>query len=598
MKKLFLSIILLVAALGAFSQVKISARVDKQVLTLDDELTLTVRVSGISGHVTPPQLPSLPAFNVYSCEESHVIINGNATLEFYCTLLPRFVGRTQIGSVRFSYQGKTYETEPISVSIYRNAPNTPAPAATPAGGTAQPSVQRADPHLPPLEASLANQSYAKRGEPFFLVAAISNKRPYVNQPFILAVRFYYSQAFAGGNYQKPVVTDMLMEDIGKSEGTQSIGGTLYRYTEQRYQLTPVSAGKVTIGAGSVNYRDVSDSPLSAFDRLLGLTPAGPEQMATSAPIAVSVRELPTAGRPESFYGAVGNRFRVSASAEPRQVQAAEAVNFQVTVQGVGNLKVSQNLRFPSLDGFKIYPAAPVSGHRLEGEGILNGYIASYVTYKAVLVPAASGIYTIPAVEWTYFDPADGAYHTLQTEPISLTVTPAAQAQNEVNFGDVKSGGPGFQALMQDIAYLKMGFGSGENVLIRLSRLAWLNGVGLLYVTSALLFALLGRNKLARKKIFLTAKNRLKKASSGQEVADIVSVYLAERLGIHTGSLPLKEIANRLEQKGVTPATVESFALFWEHLDAERFAPAGTATTAVDLPLQALNMLRLIEEETR
>ena len=596
MKKLLLSILFLVMAFGLYAQVQISARADKQILTLDDELTLTVRITGISGRVTAPQLPSLPAFNVYSRSEEQTIINGNTTLVFHYTMLPRFVGRTQIGPVRFMYQGKTYETEPISISIYRHAPNTPEPQTATPGKNAgpAPSSQRADPHLPPLEASLANQSYAKRGEPFFLVAAVSNKRPYVNQPFTLAVRFYYSQAFAGGTYQKPAVADMLMEDMGKSEGTQSIGGTLYRYTEQRYQLIPVSAGRVTIGAGSVNYRDVSDSPLLAFDRLLGLTAAGPDQTATSAPMVISVRELPAAGRPESFYGAVGNRFRISASAEPRQVPAAEAVNFQVTVQGVGNLKVSQNLRFPSLDGFKIYPAAPVSGHGVDGDGSLNGYI----TFKAVLVPAASGIYTIPAVDWSYFDPADGAYHTLQTEPISLTVTPAAQAQNEVNFGNVKSGGPGFQALAQDIAYLKMNFDPREGVLVRLSRLAWLNGVGLLWVALALLFALLGRNKLARKKIFLTAKNRLRKASSGQEVADIVSVYLAEKLGIHTGSLPLKEIVSRLEEKGVTPATAESFALLWEHLDAERFAPAGAATSAVDLPLQAQNTLRLIEEETR
>ncbi len=160
-KILFLLLVLMSTCLQAGAQVSLSARVDKTSLALDDELTLTVNVSGVSGNITMPQLPSLPAFNVYSREVEQSSINGETSLQFRYVMLPRFVGNATIGAVRFNYKGETYQTEPISVRIYRTAANVPtAPAQR-----ATPRVEKADPNLPPLEASLANQAYAKAGTP-------------------------------------------------------------------------------------------------------------------------------------------------------------------------------------------------------------------------------------------------------------------------------------------------------------------------------------------------------------------------------------------------------------------------------------------------
>ncbi|MGN1058074.1 MAG: BatD family protein, partial [Candidatus Avelusimicrobium sp.] len=127
MKKIFLFLsLLLSASVWAAAQVTLTASVDKNTLTLDDEITLSVRVAGASGNVIMPQLPSLPAFNVYSQEMEQSTINGNTTLEFRYVLLPRFAGQATIGAVTFKHNGKTYKTAPISIRIYRNAQSLPA----------------------------------------------------------------------------------------------------------------------------------------------------------------------------------------------------------------------------------------------------------------------------------------------------------------------------------------------------------------------------------------------------------------------------------------------------------------------------------------
>ena len=604
MRKTVLCFLLLVyLTLGAAAQVILSATADKTALTLDDELTLTVRISGISGNLIMPQLPSLPAFNVYSREVEQNSINGKTTLIFRYTMLPRFVGQTTIGPVTFTYQGMTYKTDPIEVRIYRNGsnaqatlPTSPATSATSAGqptGQLPGSTVQTDPNLPPLEAALAKQAYALGTQPFFMVAAVSNSHPYVNQEFTLAVRFYYSRAFYDAPYQKPSVSNLFLEDAASAEGTQNINGVLYRYQEQRYTLMGAAPGPAMIGSATVSYHTGS-SPLSALDRLFGGSVISEEKKAVSAPIQLQIRALP-AGAPDSFYGAVGQGYTFQAHAKPQQVEAGEAVNLTATVRGSSNLKPTRDLHFPSMEGFKSYPSASTAGSTATSTGTPR----TYKTFKTVLVPAASGIYTIPSLEWSYFNPYTSRYHTLSTEPLTVTVTPATKAANSFDFSVTQPAATGFQTLGQDISYLKTSYAPSQTWLAQLGAWKWINALGLAAVAFCVLFASFGRKSLAKKKAFLTAKAHLKKATASTQIAEAVSTYLHQKLKINTSSLPLKDITQAMHRKGVRPATTESFALLWQRLDAARFAPSDlTAQSTRDLSSQALEVLSSIEEELK
>ena len=196
MKKICLTLICLFTTLSAWAAFAVNAQVDKTNLTLDDELTLTIQITGANGRVDTPQLPSLPSFNVYSREMNQSSINGNTTLIYRYTMLPRLVGNATIGAISVNYQGKTYQTEPIEIHIYRDgSPARPAnPATTQAAATGQntsnydsslstATVEQADPSLPLLERTLANQAYNRgQQETFFLISAVSNNNPYVNEP--------------------------------------------------------------------------------------------------------------------------------------------------------------------------------------------------------------------------------------------------------------------------------------------------------------------------------------------------------------------------------------------------------------------------------
>ena len=604
MRKAILSVLFLCAAALAAAQVSVTASVNKTALTLDDELTLSVEVRGAAGNMLMPELPSLPAFNVYSREVEQTTVNGQTNTVFRYVMLPRFVGKASIGAVSFNYNGKTYKTDPISVNIYRNAQGVqnarPAYSSARAvsngnydSAAAKRVKQTADPNLPPLERDLANQAYARGDENFFLVAAVSDDKPYVNQTVTLGVRFYYNRPFYDAPYQKPSVSNIFMEDMGTAQGTQSIGGVLYRYEEQRYRLTGAAPGPATIGPASVRYM-TGGSPLSGLDRLFGGSAVSAEETAQSAPITLNVRALPAVGKPKSFYGAVGEGYTIAAAADRTRVEAGEAVTLTITVKGPGNLKPTQDLNLPAVDGFKIYNAAATSG-----SVPANGSERSYKVFKTVLVPSASGIYTIPSVKWSYFNPDKGSYQTIHTEPITIHVSPSTKADSGFDFGAASPAGSGFQTLGQDVSYLKTAYGPRPSVLTRMSGWYTLNWVMLSILAVCVLFASVGKKSLAQKRAYSTARGRLKKALSDETVADAVSDYLQQKMKISTGSLPLKSIVAALQKRGITPATAEAFSLLWQRLDAARFAPGAPGVqTAQELTRQAQDILKLLEEETK
>ena len=587
MKRILLLFVWICLPAWVWAQVSLTAFTDKTDLALDDELTLTVQVSGVSGTMVMPQLPSLPAFNVYSREAAQSTVNGKSTLQFRYIMTPRFVGNTSIGPITFKYGGKTYQTKPISVRIYRNTPvTTSAQTARPQATGAQAAREVAN--LPPLERELATRAYAHAQEPYFIVSAVSNKTPYVNEPFTLAVRFYYSQAFYDAPYQNPAVSNLFMEEASSAQGQQTIQNTIYRYEEKRYRLWGASAGEASISGASVSFRPGS-SPLSVFDRFFGGSAVQPEQTVSSKPIKLTIRAVPVAGKPASFYGAVGTGYTFSAKLDRSQTEAGDAVTWSATVQGPGNLKSTSDLVFPSVDGVTAYPAAAQAG------SLPNNANRSYKVFKTELVPASSGNYTLPALAWSYFDPQHATYKTLYTQPLALEVSPSTRSEKQVDFGTNTPTDNGIQTFNRDIRYVLPVPEVQPSWLECLSLWKWVHALVLVWLAVCVFMACIGKRTAAQKHAYLHAKSQLKKATSCQDISDILSAYILAKFALSTASVPLKEVADTLRKKHKPTAAVDQFTRLWQDLEAARFAPTQEAADLAPLKERASQLLKALEE---
>lgn len=143
-----------------------------------------------------------------------------------------------------------------------------------------------------------------------------------------------------------------------------------------------------------------------------------------------VRELPGDGRPPGFAGLVG-RYRVEATATPRNVRVGDPINLRVSVYGPETATREPELDLNSSPGFEGAFRVDQTGENAERQ-------RGRFVYSRTLRAQRDDVDAIPSIEIPYFDPELGRYATARTSPISLEVTPT----RVVTLADAQGGGAG------------------------------------------------------------------------------------------------------------------------------------------------------------
>ncbi len=110
-------------SLPAYAQTQdvVFAEVDRNELSTDEFLTLSVTINTGSGPASEPGLSNLDGFDVVGTSTSTQmsIINGAISSEkmFHYTLRPRAAGVFTIGPIMVVQNGQTFDTHPITVNV-------------------------------------------------------------------------------------------------------------------------------------------------------------------------------------------------------------------------------------------------------------------------------------------------------------------------------------------------------------------------------------------------------------------------------------------------------------------------------------------------
>jgi hypothetical protein len=135
----------------------------------------------------------------------------------------------------------------------------------------------------------------------------------------------------------------------------------------------------------------------------------------SATSKLKVLSLPTQGRPKDFSGAVGD-FQVSSDTSATRVVVGDPLTLHLRISGVGNFDRVDSTMFDHLDHWKTYPPkssfTPSDTAGTKGEKV----------FEQPLIAALPGEQSIPALEFTYFNPGTERYERVRTQPIRVTVS--------------------------------------------------------------------------------------------------------------------------------------------------------------------------------
>jgi len=131
------------------------------------------------------------------------------------------------------------------------------------------------------------------------------------------------------------------------------------------------------------------------------------------PLQVTVKPLPPA--PAEFSGAVGE-FTFTSKVVPTTAGVGEPITWTIELGGTGNWPEVNGLpqREVSND-FQV--VQPKSKRTMKDGSLFEGTL----TEDVVLVPSQPGTYQLAAVRFTYFDTKSGAYKTVASEPVTVTV---------------------------------------------------------------------------------------------------------------------------------------------------------------------------------
>lgn len=420
---------------AAQAQIKFSATASPQNAGIDDYIT--IRFIAQNAHAADGMnIPNLKDFNIISGpshESGSNTINGRDAGSFIgisYVVQPRHKGRISIGSADISIAGKKYRSNPLTINVSNTSSgnnNNPQPMM-------QSPLAGMDPFEEQQPATAEFRDYIlKPGESIqdkvsknMQLRVETNKTTvYEGEPIIASYKLYTrlkSESSLGKNpsFNGFSVIDLLQPD-NNPYTKETLNGKEYNvYTIRKAQLYPLQAGTATLDAATLDNK-ISFIKYSGTNRQ-GAFNIDPNSMVTenvslsSKPVAITVKPLPEAGRPASFKGAVGT-FRMEAALEKNSFATDETGKLIITIGGAGNMQL---MTAPDVQWPKDIEAFDAKTTDNIDKTIVP--LAGTKTFEIPFAVQNPGTYKIPAVQYSYFDPAAGAYKTLNTPELSFTVT--------------------------------------------------------------------------------------------------------------------------------------------------------------------------------
>jgi hypothetical protein len=336
-------------------------------------------------------------------------------------LVPSQPGEFTIPPQKVSLDGKVYQTKAMTIQVTpASGGNVPVRPAIPV-----PQSGPAQQNLPPPD---TDESTREKG--YFGEMVIPKTSAYVGEVVPVDLRFNIVANVPAQFSDRPNLSGegfTVSPNAKPSQVEREVGGVDYSCAIYRTAITPAKAGTLEIPPASLAARvqvpvqvPGGDDFFGGMLRNFGMTDVREIEIATQG-ATLDVKPLPRDGRPEDFAGAVGE-FKILAKATPSKVASGEPITLRVVVSGRGNFEAMGPPVLAESEGWKVYdPSEEFEPSPSDPIGF-NGK----KTYTFTLVARQDQTAT-PPVKFTYFDPAQEKYVTLEAPPVAVQAAGSAAA---------------------------------------------------------------------------------------------------------------------------------------------------------------------------
>ena len=602
MRKIILFFILVTTVIGAWADGKISFTANApEVVVSGDQFRLTYTVN--SQKVRDFRAPSMKDFEVLmgpsrSTQSSTQIINGNvtstSTITFTYILMAGKEGTYNIPAATIVAEGNNYTSNSVTVKVLPTDQSSGASS----GNSGRNSRNQA-----------SNGAITEKE--LFMMASASKTTAYEQEAILLTYKVYTQVNLTQLHGDTPDLKGFHTQEVElpqqKTFTLEHYNGRNYNTTIwQQFVLFPQKAGKLEIPAvtfeGTVSQMVASADPFDAFFN--GGNYVNIKKNLVAPKLIIDVKELPE-GKPANFSGGVGE-FTISSSISTQELKTNDAVTIKLVISGTGNMKLinTPEVKFPQ--DFEIYDPKVDNKFNLTRNGLAGSKVIEYLA-----IPRHAGNFTIPSIEFSYFDLKSQSYKTLKTEAYTLNVAKGEGNADQVvaNFTSKED----LKVLGKDIRYIKTGdtqltqkddyfFGSIGYILWYIIPLTLFVAFMLIYRKQAIENANVAKvrtkkaNKMATKRMKNAGKLLAEKKTEAfyDEVLKALWGYISDKLSMPVSQLSKDNIEEELQKHQVSDELIQSFINTLNECEFARYAPGNQNETMDKVYAASIDIISKME----
>lgn len=568
------------------------------------QLVYTLNTTG-----TELRLPDLEDFQIlmgpstsksYSMSAINGVMKQETTLTFTYILKANKEGRLTIPPASIVVKGEKVVSNPVVINVVKGD-------ARSSGSGGQ-------------DANSREEAGSLSSDDLFVTQTLSKSSVYQGEGVVLTTRIYTRLNIEGiSDIKQPELSQFVVQDLVGPEAIQwnveNVNGRTYNVgVYQSKVLLPQKSGKINIEPIDFEFmvkQRIARRSSSIFDDFFESNQRLVKSRVKSKPLVLNVKSLPKP-EPESFTGGVGN-FSMKVNLSKDKVKADDGITLKLDVTGEGNLRILEGpkLKFPS--DFDIYDPKVTSNLNVSGLGAKGTK-----SFEYLIIPRHAGSYTIPPVEFSFFNPSDGKYKTVTAGPFNIEVEKGdASAVSSAQSFSGSNSREQVKYLGQDIRFIKNS-SDGLKPIGSFILGSFTFALGIIIPLALFVLALLlyrkrmfdhanvhlvknrKATKIARKRLVAASRYLKddKKEAFYDEVMRALWGYLSDKLNLPLSELTKDNAKSEMLKHGVDDSLATQFMDVLDMCEFARYAPSAVSGTMADLYQKTMDIISELENQIK
>lgn len=558
------------------------------------------------------EAPSFDGFNVIAgptvSEGTNIeYVNGKLSksklFTYTYVLVAQKEGNTQIGAATASIEGKKYSTKPVPIDVAKERGSSGNDQNNRGNGTSQ------------------RQASSLASDDVLLRTIVTRRSVYKGEPILVQLKLYTRAQIAQfTNFRPAAFNGFWKQEVPIAEQQdpkrETFNGKIYDTAVIReFLVFPQKSGQLEVeqmdlGVVAVVLNEMPQGGNSILESFFGggQSYQNVELNLKSIPVKIDVKELPS-GAPANFSGAVGS-FSLTGKLNENKISANGSSAIVLRLSGSGNFPLISTPKIDLPGSFELYPSKTrdeytVNSRNIEGDR----------TFEYPFIARAEGEFTLPAIEFSYFDPAGGNYVTLSTPTFPIDVLKDVSGSSNSS-GNIISGvsKEELKILGKDIHFIKIGSGDlSKNGAFLLG--SWIYILSLIISIVLFVSVLIYMNKrikelrdtvkLKNKKANKVALARLKAARKFKsdnmenefysEMLRALTGYVGDKLNIEVARLSKEYIRQQMESKSVSNEDIDQLLQTITDCEFAQYSPSASVKMS-DVYQSTLQLIGRLESK--